>query len=309
MKRRHPARPFRSSREEIKKLVLPQLDTPQTRSPSYKIAFTDTDFILHKELRPMRLQLELLKTEMMLHAEKIESTIVIFGSARIPEPKAAEQQVKTLQQAIKQHPHDPQLQKKLRTAERIATKSKYYDDARKLAEIISRACQQATQKECVVITGGGPGIMEGANRGAQDANAVSIGLNILLPYEQAPNPYVTPELCFQFHYFAIRKMHFLIRARALVAFPGGYGTLDELFEALTLLQTSKIKPIPVLLYGKAYWSRIINFDALVEEGTITEEDLKLFQYVETPEDAWQAIVNFHQNLGNLTHAEPTEHTD
>jgi uncharacterized protein (TIGR00730 family) len=186
-------------------------------------------------------------------------------------------------------PDDPVLARKVKAAERIVETSRFYDEARKLAQLITADAKSGSQSELFVVTGGGPGIMEAANRGAMDAGGESIGLNILLPFEQKPNPYITPELCFKFHYFAIRKMHFLKRAKALVACPGGFGTLDELFETLTLIQTHKIAPLPVLLMGRAFWERIINFDALVDEGMVAEEDLSLFQFVESAEEAWTII--------------------
>jgi uncharacterized protein (TIGR00730 family) len=294
-KTKHPMRPFRSAREEIKeseKISRPA-ESQQEASPAYRLAFTDQDFLLRKDLRPVRVQLELMKPEVMLHQEHIESTIVIFGSARIPEKKKAEQKLKKAQEVAAQDPTDILLQKQVTIAERIVAKSYYYDQARELAKIVSSRYQNISERHFVIVTGGGPGIMEAANRGAHDAAAKSIGLNIVLPMEQGPNPYISPELCFRFHYFAIRKMHFLIRARALIAFPGGFGTFDELFEALTLLQNKKIEPIPILLFGREFWSKVVNFDVLVEEGVIAPEDLRLFQYVETAEEAWKAIAHFY----------------
>jgi uncharacterized protein (TIGR00730 family) len=296
-KTKHPIRPFRSAREEVAVAESQKITRPpqslQESSPAYRLAFTDQDFFLRKDLRPIRLQLELMKPEIVLNQEHIASTIVIFGSARIPERKEAEKKLEHARAAAKKHPEEAHLQKQVTIAERVLAKSSYYDQARKLGEIVSSRYQNINERHFVIITGGGSGIMEAANRGANDVSAKSIGLNIVLPMEQGPNPYITPELCFRFHYFAIRKMHFLIRARALVAFPGGFGTLDELFEALTLLQNKKIEPIPILLFGREYWSRVINFDVMVEEGTITEEDLQSFQYVETAEEAWKAIAHFY----------------
>ena len=221
-------------------------------SSAYRLAYLDQEFLLRKELRSVGLQLELLKPELILRDQKIESTVVIFGSARIPEAQAAKRKLQVIQAHLAKTPEDAALQLDARATEKIIQKSYYYDEARKLGKIISQNGKDESGNALVVVTGGGPGIMEAANRGAQDVNAKSIGLNILLPMEQGPNPYITPELCFQFHYFAIRKMHFLIRAKALVAFPGGYGTLDELFEALTLVQTKKIKKMPIILVGKTY---------------------------------------------------------
>jgi len=253
------------------------METPQTLSPAYRLAFGDMDFMVRRELRPVRFQLELLKTEMLLEERDIRSTVVIFGSARVPTPDAS----------------DPsELVKKPGC---VLDKKRVYEEARRLAQIASVEGQKdrSEGREFVVVTGGGPGIMEAANRGAADVEAESIGLNIVLPHEQAPNPYITPELCFQFHYFAIRKMHFMMRARALVCFPGGFGTMDEMFEALTLIQTGKAKPIPFLLFDEAYWRRIVNFEAMVEEGVISAKDLDLFQYVETAEQAWSIIADHH----------------
>jgi hypothetical protein len=262
------------------------VDSPQCRSASYRLAFQDPDFLLQPELRPVRLQLELLKTELIQNQMGIVSTVVIFGSARIPDPATADANLVSAQAAASGKENDPALQADLKRARRDVERSRYYEEACKLAGLIS--CN-SPRDELVVVTGGGPGIMEAANRGAYESGSQSIGLNIVLPHEQAPNVYINPELSFQFHYFAIRKMHFLLRAKGLVAFPGGYGTLDELFETLCLIQTRKVKPIPVLLFGRAFWERIINFEALVEEGNISPEDLRIFQYVETAEEAWSII--------------------
>ena len=268
-------------------------DTLQTRSKSYRLAYTDKDFLLRDEVRPVRLQLELLKPELVQQDNGIHSTIVIFGSARIPEKDTAARNLHMARKLVAANPADLSLDKKVKIAERVLAKANYYSEARTLARLITEESLQNEECELVVITGGGPGIMEAANRGAMDAGGKSIGLNIVLPFEQQPNSYITPELCFQFHYFAIRKMHFLKRARALVACPGGFGTLDELFETLTLIQTGKIEPVPVLLLGKDYWQRVINFEALVEEGTIDEKDLNLFEYVDTAEEAWQVIKTYY----------------
>jgi uncharacterized protein (TIGR00730 family) len=238
-------------------------DTPQTRAPAYKLAFTDQEFMCRDELRPVRLQLELLKPEMMMEEYGIESTIVLFGGARIPEP----------------------AKKDTARTKTLADLSKYYDEARSFARIMTERSKASGNREDVIVTGGGPGVMEAGNRGAVDAGGVSIGLNIVLPHEQAPNEYVTPDLCFNFHYFAIRKMHFLMRAKAVTVFPGGFGTLDETFEALTLIQTGRMQRVPFLLFGEAFWKSIINWDALSEAGTISAEDLELFRFVETAEEA------------------------
>jgi uncharacterized protein (TIGR00730 family) len=232
------------------------------------------------------LQLEVLKPELILQEQHIESTVVVFGSARIPDPEIAESKLVSAQAEYAKNNDDTLFAKKVEAARKGLENSRYYDEARKLGHLISI---NTGKDKLVVVTGGGPGIMEAANRGAHEAGIPSIGMNITLPHEQAPNPYITPDLNFQFHYFAIRKMHLLMRAKSLVAFPGGFGTLDELFETLTLIQTRKVKPIPVLLFGQAFWERIINFEALVEEGTISDKDLDLFVYVETAEEAWELI--------------------
>ncbi|MEZ5736134.1 MAG: LOG family protein [Novosphingobium sp.] len=259
------------------------LETPQTRHPAYRLAFRDTDFLLREELRPVRFQLELLKPEMLLEEAGIGSTLIVYGSARIPSPENA--------QALIDAAETPERKA---VAERLAAKSKYYEEARKLGRIASECAPvEDGRRQFVVCSGGGPSIMEAANRGATEVGAETIGLNIVLPHEQAPNPYVTPRLSFQFHYFALRKMHFLLRARALAAFPGGLGTLDEFLETLVLIQTGKMKPIPILLFGKQFWDRIINFDAMAEEGVINPEDTELFHWVETAEEGWAKIVEFY----------------
>jgi hypothetical protein len=277
--------PFPSARQAALSAQL-HIDSPQCRSASYKLAFQDPDFLLQDELRPVRLQLELLKPELILQEQHIESTVVIYGSARITDPETAETRLVSAQAEYSRSKDDPLAAKKVASARRTLENSRYYDEARKLGHLIA---SNTGKDQLVVVTGGGPGIMEAANRGAHEAGMPSIGMNIVLPHEQAPNPYITPDLNFQFHYFAVRKMHLLMRAKSLVAFPGGFGTLDELFETLTLIQTQKVQTIPVLLFGQAFWERIINFDALVEEGTIASKDLKLFEYVETAEDAWEKI--------------------
>lgn len=284
--------PFPTAAQDLASASL-KADTPQTRSPTYSLAYTDQEFLLRDELRPVRLQLEFLKPDLIQSEEGVESTIVIFGSARIPDRPTAEKQLKKAQRLAGNKPDDKKLQKLAAIAKRVVANSRYYGEARRLAAIITEATLSQGRCEMVVITGGGPGIMEAANRGAMEAGGKSIGLNIVLPFEQRPNEYVTPELCFQFHYFAIRKMHFLKRARALVACPGGFGTMDELFETLTLIQTRKIKPVPILLLGSAYWRRIIDFDAMVEEGTIDEKHLGLFRYVDTAVEAWQVIKKYY----------------
>jgi len=277
--------PFPSAREAALSARL-HIESPQCRSASYKLAFQDEDFLLQDELRPVRLQLELLKPELILQEQHIESTVVIYGSARIADPETAETRLVSAQAEFNMSKDDPLAARKVESARRTLENSRYYDEARKLGHLIS---SNTGKDQLVVVTGGGPGIMEAANRGAHESGMPSIGMNIVLPHEQAPNPYIAPDLNFQFHYFAVRKMHLLMRAKSLVAFPGGFGTLDELFETLTLIQTHKVQPIPILLFGQAFWERIINFDALVEEGTISTEDLELFEYVETAEEAWKII--------------------
>jgi uncharacterized protein (TIGR00730 family) len=281
----HQKRSFSSAQEAAESARL-HIDLPQCRSTSYQLAFQDPEFLLRDALRPVRLQLELLKPELILKEQHIESTIVIFGSARILDPEGAESQLVSVQDEYRKNNEDRLLAQKVEAARRALENSRYYEEARKLGHLIS---SNTGKDKLVVITGGGPGIMEAANRGAHEAGMPSIGMNIVLPHEQAPNPYITPDLNFQFHYFAVRKMHLLMRAKSLVAFPGGFGTLDELFETLTLIQTHKVLPIPVLLFGKTFWDRVINFNALVEEGTISAEDLELFSYVETAEEAWEKI--------------------
>ena len=259
--------------------------TPQTRNPSYKLAFRDTDFLLRDELRPVRFQLELLKPEMLLDEAGVGSTLVMYGSARIPPPEAADI-------ALKGAKDLPEAERKV--VERLAEKAKYYGEAYKLARLVSeKGIVEKGQRQFVVCSGGGPSIMEAANRGASDAGAESIGLNIVLPHEQAPNPYVTPYISFKFNYFALRKMHFLLRAKAVAVFPGGFGTFDEFFELLTLIQTGKLKPMPILLFGKDFWTRVIDWDAFVEEGTIGPNDIELFTWCETAEDAWEHIAEFY----------------
>lgn len=287
-----PDSAFPSAKDDIGASKLTP-DTPQTRSHSYRLAYNDKEFLLRDELRPVRLQLELLKPDLLQEEQGIHSTVVIFGSARIPDTEVARKRLQQSRQMANDNPTDVVLQKKCAIAERVLENSRYYAEARELARLITENSRNNEQSELVVITGGGPGIMEAANRGAHDAGGKSVGLNIVLPFEQRPNPYITPELCFQFHYFAIRKMHFLKRARALVSCPGGFGTLDELFETMTLIQTGKIKPVPIILLGREYWERLINFDVMVDEGTIEASDLELFQYAETADEAWQIIRDYY----------------
>ncbi|MDA2927561.1 LOG family protein [Acidobacteria bacterium AH-259-G07] len=265
------------------------------QSSSYRIAYEDIEFLNRDDLRPVRLQLELLKPEVIMDEHKILSTIVVFGSARLLSREEAEKNLADIKKQAAARPGDLHLQEALTRAQRLVENSRYYEAAREFARIVSSSCQiNDHQCDFVMVTGGGPGIMEAANRGAYEVDAKSVGLNITLPFEQAPNAYVTPDLCFQFHYFALRKMHFLLRAKALLVFPGGFGTLDELFETLTLIQTQKMEAIPVLLFGKTYWQQAVNLEFLVEQGTISPKDLQLVSYVETAADAWQKIVDFYE---------------
>lgn len=281
--------PYPSAYEAAKRKTKED-DYPQLRSSSYRLAFQDDEFLLRDELRPTRMHLELLKPELIFQEQGIESTIVIFGSSRIPDPEIAQREWEDLIKEMDKEPDNPEHVKRLKSVQQKVKNSLYYQEARKLASLIS---QKATNSNLVVTTGGGSGIMEAANRGAKEQGGKSIGLNIVLPMEQEPNRYITPELCFRFHYFGSRKMHFMMRAKGLVAFPGGFGTLDEIFEVLTLLQTEKIKPIPIILFGREFWEKIINFEGLVEAGTISEQDLKLFTYVEKAEQAWEIISSFN----------------
>ena len=246
-------------------------DTPQTRSPSYRLAFSDPDFLCRDELRPVRLQLELLKPELLMTEMGITSTVVLFGGARIPAPEKRD----------------------TARTETLADLSHFYDVARDFARILTERSLAEGKGENVIVTGGGPGVMEAGNRGAADAGGQSIGLNIVLPHKQAPNPYVTPELAFNFHYFAIRKMHFLMRAAAIAVFPGGFGTLDELFESLTLIQTGRMRRVPFLLFGRDFWERIIDWSALADAGTISEDDLDLFRFVDTADEAIAIMDDWH----------------
>jgi len=259
------------------------------RSPSYMRAYEDMRFLHRDELRPVRLQLELQKPEMLLREHNIESTIVVFGSSKVQPPEDARERVRELQRRAARRPKDPGVRKSLAAARNRLAWSGYYDEARKFAGLVTRSCQADSRREYVIMTGGGPGIMEAANRGAFDAGGKSIGLNITLPSEQSPNPFITPELCLQFHYFAIRKMHFLLRCKGLVAFPGGFGTLDELFETLTLVQTGKMRRIPILLFGRRFWDRLFDLGFLADNGMISHDDLNLVKFVEKAGEAWAEI--------------------
>jgi uncharacterized protein (TIGR00730 family) len=281
---------FLSAKEEFRRFA----SKAQIDSSAYQLAFADQNFLLRRELRPVRLQLELLKADLIQQELRIKSTVVIFGSARICEHSEAHKRLNDAKNALAASPDNHELKRAYEISRQLLEKSVYYEEALKLAKLITRESQSAEERDYVVVTGGGPGIMEAANRGAYDVGGKSIGLNIVLPKEQGPNPYISPELTFQFHYFAIRKMHFLIRARALIAFPGGYGTLDEIFEALTLMQTRKIERMPIILFGEQFWRKVINFDYMVEEGVIDEEDKLLFQYTDSIEVAWDVIKRFYE---------------
>lgn len=265
--------------------------------PSYRQADEDIDFLHEPQTRGIRLQLEYLKAEALLHEHRVGHTIVVLGGTRILEPDAARRAVAEIERALAKEPKNDDLIHKLAIARRVLDKSKYYDMARELGHIVGRAEPLAHGDRIIVMTGGGPGIMEAANRGASDVGARSAGLNITLPHEQYPNPYITPELCLRFHYFAMRKFHFVMRARALVAFPGGYGTLDELFEILALTQTRKMPPVPVVLVGEPYWKKVFDADFLVEEGVIDPEDRDLFWYANSAEDVWNGIVRWYEMKG------------
>lgn len=253
---------------------------------AYRLAFADPEFLLRRETRGIRIQLEMLKPDLDQAEQQIDNTVVVFGSARFLAPEDAQALLEQAQQAGDA--------KAIAVAQRQLRNSSYYDQARLFARIVAgHSAQRRREERLVVTTGGGPGIMEAANRGAHEMGALNVGLNITLPQEQHANPYITPSLSFKFHYFAMRKMHFLMRAKALVAFPGGFGTLDELFEVITLVQTGKAKPVPIVLFGTDYWKRLVNIDMMVEEGVISEDDLRLFSYVDDPDDAWDVIRTFY----------------
>ena len=266
-------------------------------APSYRRADQDVDFLERDEAHGLRLHLDYLKPELLLTEQGVRHTIVVFGSTRISEPATAQRRVERLQQQLQENPDDLDVQRKLKVARRILDKSHFYTVAREFGRLVGESGDGSQDCRLVVMTGGGPGIMEAANRGAFDAGAKTIGLNIDLPHEQYPNPYISPELCFSFRYFALRKMHFLQRARALVAFPGGFGTMDELFETLTLIQTRTIKPVPIILIGRQYWERAIDFDFLLDEGVIDSEDRDSFWIAETAEEAWQGILDWYEQCG------------
>jgi uncharacterized protein (TIGR00730 family) len=275
-------------------------------SPSYSLAQDDRHLLDKAEMRGVRMLLELGKPEMALQADSITSTVIVFGGTQIVERPAAERRLSEARRAMARAQNTAAvpasakavegLARELKRAEQLLAYCRYYDAAREFARLVSIDNQCDDKRDYVIITGGGPGIMEAANRGAFDVGCKSIGLNIKLPSEQQPNPFITPELCFQFKYFALRKFHFILRAAAVVLFPGGFGTLDEMFETLTLRQTHRMQPVPIILFGRDYWSKVINFQFLADSGVISDEHLKLFSYAETPEEAWQQILDFHETM-------------
>ncbi|MAZ23167.1 LOG family protein [Roseovarius sp.] len=262
------------------------------KNPAYRLAYEDADLMEQDDLRAMRLQLELIKPERALRRHDVRSTVVVMGSARIVSPDRAQRQLEDAQ--TQGNPASPKAKRQVAQAERQVRLSRYYVEAQRFAELVSLRFQQEDRRDFVVVTGGGPGIMEAANLGAYDVGARSAGLNITLPHEQTPNPFITPDLAFRFRYFALRKMHFLMRAKALVAFPGGFGTMDELFEVLTLVQTGKMPKLPIVLFGPEFWTRAVDFDYLVAEGMISPQDCQLFTLVETADQAIAALLDFYQ---------------
>ena len=264
------------------------------RSPSYRLAQDDHALLERTEMRGVRMLLELQKPELTFQEHAIESTVIVFGGTQIVERTAAERRLSEARRALEAAPGDAKLAREVSRSERLLKRSRYYEDARTFARLVSIDNQCDESRKFVVVTGGGPGIMEAANRGAFDVGCQSIGLNIKLPAEQQPNPFITPDLCFQFKYFALRKFHFILRAAAVVLFPGGFGTLDEMFETLTLRQTTRMQPVPIILYGREYWAKIVDFQQLADDGVIADEHLDLFTWAETPEDAWRQIVEFHE---------------
>ncbi len=299
MSKKDPPKSYPSASDSVKDAAL-YIVSPQTKSKSYRLAFDDPEFLLRDELRAVRLQLEMMKPEIIQQEQGVKATVVMFGGTRIPEPETAAKRLQAEEREAEKDPHNDVAALRVNCARRVLAKAHYYEEARELARLITEKSGNDDEFDLIVSTGGGPGIMEAANRGAYEAGGKSIGLNIVLPHEQAPNKYITPELCFQFHYFATRKMHFLMRAMALVAFPGGYGTMDELFETLTLIQTKKIKPLPVILFGREFWNRAVDFDFLVQEGVIDPEDKNLFCLVEKAPEAWEIIHKIYNENKNET---------
>ena len=263
-------------------------------SPSYRLVENDHEFLAKNDLRPVRMQLELLKPELTFMEEGIKQTFVVFGGTQIIPRNKAEDRLELVQDSLKEHPDNMSLKREEAVASKILEKSRYYDDAREFGRILGEWLKKNKRDDCALVTGGGPGIMEAANRGAWEAGIKSVGLNITLPREQEPNSYIDPHLCFRFRYFGMRKMHFLLRAGALVIFPGGFGTLDELFDALTLRETGRMQKIPIILYGRDYWKRVINVEVLADEGTISDRDLELIQYADKPERVLEIIKDFHE---------------
>jgi len=301
----NPPHPFPRRRPLPWQHPKPIVDDPEAekkvkaimQSPSYRLADEDVEFLSSSEARGPRLELDYLKPEMGMEQHNIRRTIVVFGGTRIRESAAMERELASLRAAQAGNPAEPDINWRIAVTERLLAKSRYYDVAREFGRLVGRSGPELGIHDLVVMTGGGPGIMEAANRGASDAGAKTIGLNIRLPHEQYPNPYVTPDLCFCFHYFALRKLHFMMRARALVAFPGGYGTFDELFEALTLVQTRTIDPLPIILVGEQYWRQAVDIDFLVTEGVIDPEDRELFQYAEDAREIWESILQWYDAAG------------
>lgn len=278
---KHYHTPLRSSKQDIEESRrVPR--TPQTEAPAYRLAFSDEDFMTSEEMRGVRFQLEYLKPELWLRERGVNSTVVLFGGARIAEPGT-----------------EPKAAKTAIARENLIKSSRYYNEARRFAQYVSLMSKALDHKEYMVVTGGGPGVMEAGNRGASEVDSPSIGFNIVLPHEQAPNKYVSPEFCFNFHYFATRKIHFLLRAKAVAIFPGGFGTMDEFFETLTLIQTGRMERIPVILFGGKFWGRVINLEALAEEGTISPDDVDLFSVVDTAEEGW-AVIQKYYDLPDIT---------
>ena len=296
----HPTRrerPLPEQRPTDAERELPDAVQRILASPSYRGADEDLDFLQQPDTRGIRLQLEYFKAETLLQEQRIAHTIVVFGGTRIRERDAAEPAAQEAARALSADPENPDLKRNYRISQNMLAASKYYELAREFGRIVGRYGDRGRDGRIIVMTGGGPGIMEAANRGASESGARSAGLNISLPHEQIPNPYVTPELCFRFHYFALRKMHFAMRARALVVFPGGYGTMDELFEILALSQTRKMTPVPIVLVGEEYWRRAFDPEFFVEQGVIDPEDRELFWYAETPQEIWEGILRWYEKKG------------
>lgn len=297
LKARRAALPLQEPKPAVDDPTAPERVRRLLASPTYRPADSDVDFLNADATRGVRLQIDYMKPELGLRERGVEHTIVVFGGTHIREPGAAARRVAAARERLAAAPDVAAHKSELAVAERLLEKSRFYDVARDFGRLVGGCRSNASDCRILLMTGGGPGIMEGANRGAFDVEAPSIGLNISLPLEQYPNPYLTPDLCFQFHYFAMRKLHFVLRARAVVAFPGGYGTLDEIFETLTLVQTRTIAPVPVVLVGESFWRRAIDFDFLVDEGVIDAEDRELFWFAESAAEIWQSILAWHERNG------------